>query len=147
MLIVTHFATGIAKLMHQSNESVALKLGRATLKALQRLWLLLLVGKLEEHAGDFYACGVLSTPESIHLVRAAVEIICSDLQVDLVNLVEAWQISDVRLDSTLGRSDGKYVEALYQAAKDEPLNRNKVSEGYQYLRHVINSSRFATSKI
>ena len=75
------------------------------------------------------------------------EIICSDLQVDLVNLVEAWQISDVRLDSTLGRSDGKYVEALYQAAKDEPLNRNKVSEGYQYLRHVINSSRFATSKI
>ena len=147
MLIVMNFAEGLVKLMAHDNEALAPRLGYASLKALQRLWLLLLLGRLEEHSGDFFACGVLPTPQSVNLVHTSLGILCADLQGDLVNLVEAWSISDTRLDSTLGRSDGKYAEALYQAAREEPLNRTKVSEGYQYLRNVIKTSGFAASKL
>ena len=147
MLIVANFAEGIANLMQNSNESAAPRLGYATLKALQRLWFLLLVQKIEEHAGDFSACGALPDAQDANLIHTAVGILCGDLQGDLVNLVEAWQISDTRLDSTIGRSDGRYAEALYQAAREEPLNRTKVSAGYDYLRNVIKTSGFAASKL
>ena len=68
----------------------------------------------------------------------AIDLICDHLCPDLVNLVEAWKISDTRLDSTLGRSDGKYIDALYDAALMEPLNASPVSEGYsKYLKDVV----------
>ena len=54
-------------------------------------------------------------------------------------MVECWQLSDQRLDSTLGRSDGEYVSALYAATQQEPLNKTEISEGYRrYLKHVLN---------
>ena len=56
-----------------------------------------------------------------------------------LNMVECWQLSDQRLSSTLGRSDGEYVSALYAATQQEPLNKTEISEGYRrYLKHVLN---------
>lgn len=34
-------------------------------------------------------------------------LLCKIVRVDCLNLIEAWQFSDMRIDSTLGRSDGK----------------------------------------
>jgi Acyl-CoA oxidase len=34
-------------------------------------------------------------------------LLCKRVRTDCLSLIEAWQFSDQRLDSTLGRSDGK----------------------------------------
>jgi hypothetical protein len=55
-----------------------------------------------------------------------------------VNLVEAWQMSDMRLASTFGRSDGQYEKALMEATVQEPPSLKDVSLNYRnFLRDVI----------
>jgi len=113
-----------------------------TLIALQQMYQLMCMYFLEQGAGDAIASGVLHHSELTQL-RHCVSRLCAALVDDSINLVEAWQISDTRLDSTLGRSDGKYMEALYEAAKAEPLNTDAaknggVSLGYsKYLRELL----------
>jgi hypothetical protein len=113
-----------------------------TLIALQQMYQLLCMYFLEQAAGDAIASGVLRHSELTQL-RHCVSRLCAALVDDSIKLVEAWQISDTRLDSTLGRSDGKYMEALYEAAKAEPLNTEAaknggVSLGYsKYLRELL----------
>lgn len=150
-LIVRNFAEGIGKIMAQSSSLRAPMLGQDTVRALQWLWQLLFLVKVEEHGGDFSACGVIPSPDDdgrvLDDILGAIDALCGNLRCDLVNLVEAWKISDTRLDSTLGRSDGKYVEALYEAALAEPLNQSSVSEGYsRYLKQVVGLP-FTSSKL
>jgi len=113
-----------------------------TLVALQQLYQLLCLCFIEQAAGNAIIGGLLRHDELAQL-RLNVAKLCAVLTSDSVNLVEAWQISDVRLDSTLGRRDGKYMEALYEAAKAEPLNTEAamnggVSVGYsRYLKELL----------
>lgn len=141
-LILRNFAEGISKLMVQTSGLHAPILSGSTIRALQWLWQLLFLTKVVEHSGDYCACAVFPEGEDGKMAMDnainAVDLLCDNLRPDLVNLVEAWKISDTRLDSTLGRSDGKYVDALYDAALMEPLNASPVSEGYsRYLKEVV----------
>jgi hypothetical protein len=58
-LILRNFAEGIGRIMAQSSSLHAPILGKDTVRALQWLWLLLFLVKVEQHGGDFSACGVL----------------------------------------------------------------------------------------
>jgi acyl-CoA oxidase len=157
-LILRNFAMGISDMAAQPQQRQQAgnddydddvpKLDTPTLLALQWLWQLLFLTKIEEHGGDFCACGVVPSADALDRVVRAVGMLCECLVPDLVCLVEAWQISDTRLDSTLGRFDGQYVEALYDAALQEPLNRMTVSEGYtSYLKDVLGERPFASSRL
>lgn len=44
-----------------------------------------------------------------------------------VTLVDAFAITDRKLNSTLGRYDGQVYSALYDYAMGSPLNKTKVS--------------------
>jgi alkylation response protein AidB-like acyl-CoA dehydrogenase len=135
-----------------------------TLASLQRLFLLLCLSFINKSQGDFFSINILknsnnnyfsssnsnsnsssssiSISSSVSLLNAAISSLCTSIKDDSLNLIEAWYLSDKRLDSTLGKSDGNYMEALYNAAKIEPLNiyannNNGVSEGYRLHLHKI----------
>ena len=116
---------------------------KQSLLGLQRLFCLLVLSFVERDSGSFYASRVLTGKEDSSLLQRTLSAVCSAVKDDSLNLAEAWQLSDIRLDSTLGREDGKYIEALYEAAQNEPLNEharaNKgVSEGYTlYLSSLL----------
>jgi Acyl-CoA oxidase len=49
---------------------------------------------------------------SFYSVGALEGFLCKRVRTDSLSLIEAWQFSDQRLDSTLGRSDGKVKQNL-----------------------------------
>lgn len=96
------------------------------------------ISVLRLNSGQFLASRIVRAADYALLSRVE-GLLCAVVRADAVNLVEAWQFSDRRLDSTLGRADGHYAEALYAAAQREPLNATGVSEGYHlHLKDVIN---------
>jgi acyl-CoA oxidase len=57
------------------------------------------------------------------------------LRPDVVPLVDAFDISDKVLRSTIGRYDGNVYEALYEHAAHSRLNKEQPFRGYkQYLQ-------------
>eukprot|EP00656_Telonema_subtile_P055692 TRINITY_DN8697_c0_g1_i3.p1 TRINITY_DN8697_c0_g1~~TRINITY_DN8697_c0_g1_i3.p1 ORF type:complete len:633 (-),score=177.35 TRINITY_DN8697_c0_g1_i3:138-2036(-) len=61
--------------------------------------------------------------------------LCLKLRDELVALVDAFEIPDRVLNSTLGRSDGKVYEALLRTARSSELNRVDPFDGYkEYLQ-------------
>jgi len=137
LLIVTAFHRGLAK------SGNGLKEG-ATKTQVRNLFLLHCLSLIELNAGQFILSGAVTARQAA-AASSAVGAGCRELRKHAVKLVEAWALSDTRLGSTLGKSDGNYAQALYDAAKREPLNSN--NEGYErHLKFVI-SDRFARSKI
>ena len=133
--IVEAFARGVQSLPPTGPDESS---RAATRHAFRVMFLLHAISVLRARSGYFVAARVLRAADFTQLGRLQ-GLLCAVLRRDAVNLVESWQFSDARLDSTLGRSDGKYVEALFDAARQEPLNAAAVSDGYKrHLRHVIN---------
>eukprot|EP00605_Chrysophyceae_sp_TOSAG23-4_P002485 GSChrysophyteH1.ASY1.ANO1.2748.1 assembled CDS len=101
-------------------------------------------------SGLFFACGVLQGEKDMLMLQKATKELCRTIKNDSLNLCEAWNFSDTRLDSTLGRHDGEYVQALYDEAQKEPLNiqakaHGGVSEGYRHHLHKILSKKFSVA--
>jgi len=141
-LVAQSFNQALQQLQSQPQRGRERTIDSATLIALQQMYQLLCMHFIEQAAGDAIAGGLLEPVELLQL-RHCVARLSAALSGDSINLVEAWQISDARLDSTLGRRDGKYMDALYAAAKAEPLNTEAtanggVSVGYsRYLKDVL----------
>ncbi|KAL1921131.1 uncharacterized protein VTP21DRAFT_10847 [Calcarisporiella thermophila] len=76
--------------------------------------------------------GQLSTEELRHARRALV-LVGDDLRPDAVSLVDAFDIPDNVLNSTIGRYDGNIYEALYEAAARSKLNEVDPFDGYNEL--------------
>ncbi|CRG87873.1 acyl-CoA oxidase [Talaromyces islandicus] len=95
----------------------------ATADVLRKLFRLYALYTLEREAADFYASGAV-TVRQITLTRTkAVLALLDDIRPHAVSLVDAWQIPDWVLDSSLGRSDGKVYEDLFRRASQEnPVN-------------------------
>ena len=137
LLTVAAFHNGLTKCESGLKEG-------ATKAQVRNLFLLHCLSLIELNAGQFILSGAV-TPRQAAAASSAVGVGCRELRNHAVKLVEAWALSDTRLGSTLGRSDGNYAQALYDAAKREPLNAN--NEGYErHLKYVI-CDRFAQSKI
>ncbi|KAH9255374.1 hypothetical protein BASA81_006493 [Batrachochytrium salamandrivorans] len=82
--------------------------------------------------------GLIDASES-DLVNDAVVEILDELRPDVVALVDAFDIPDAVLNSTIGRSDGNVYEALFDAAFHAPLNAtpNVPFKGYEELRKSL----------
>jgi len=53
------------------------------------------------------------------------------LRPDAVALVDSFGFDDEQLQSTLGRHDGNVYEAIYEAAKQNPLNQTGKMVGWE----------------
>ena len=76
--------------------------------------------------------GVLDTTEAVFL-QQAINSLLDSLRPNLIALVNAFDIPDRVLNSTVGRKDGNVYEALYEAAKDSTLNRTEVLPGWDEI--------------
>jgi len=71
----------------------------------------------------------------VRLVRETVNDLLETLRPNAVALVDAFDIPDRVLNSTLGRYDGNVYEALFESAKKSELNIRDPFDGYhEYLR-------------
>jgi len=82
--------------------------------------------------------GLITAPQK-NLVKQAISELLTTLRPDAVPLVDAFDIPDRVLGSTIGRFDGNVYEALFEAAQRSPLNQSDPFDGYQeYLRPHLN---------
>lgn len=47
--------------------------------------------------------------------------------------MDAWNFSDRRLNSALGRKDGNVYQTLYDWAQNEPLNKGGAERAYEQV--------------
>ncbi len=107
------------------------------LKALSDLFALHL---MERELGEFCEDGYV-TVQQAGFLRAQVRRLLSVVRRSAVGLVDAWALSDVNLNSALGRYDGKVYEALYAMAQRDPLNSKVVPDGYeQYIQPLLKAN-------
>eukprot|EP00928_Gymnodinium_smaydae_P045489 TRINITY_DN30319_c0_g1_i1.p1 TRINITY_DN30319_c0_g1~~TRINITY_DN30319_c0_g1_i1.p1 ORF type:complete len:750 (-),score=164.00 TRINITY_DN30319_c0_g1_i1:65-2242(-) len=91
--------------------------------------------------GDFVAAGLLP-PSARGLVLQRTKVLLAQIRPLAVPLVDAWNIPDFLLNSCLGRYDGRYIDALYESTKNEPLNETDVAEGYhKHLQYILHPDR------
>jgi len=88
----------------------------------------------------FFACvNIIDDPiwigrinaQQLQLVKQATLDLLEKLRPDAVPLVDAFEIPDRALNSTIGRFDGNVYEALYSAALQSPLNQVDPFDGYK----------------
>jgi len=103
--------------------------------------------RVERNIGDYTEDGYLNYQQATWC-REAVKKALSDMIPEAVGLVDAWEFSDFELNSTLGRSDGKVYEAIFEATLSDPVNQGKngkaISLGYEeYIRPILKGERFS----
>ncbi len=69
--------------------------------------------------------GFLS-PEQLDIVKSCLLTLLSEIRLNAVALVDAFDFADQMLESVLGRYDGNVYENLFEWAKNSPLNKEEV---------------------
>jgi acyl-CoA oxidase len=100
------------------------------------------IGVVLRQLSALYACseildgqqwlGIIDAQEAVFLQHAVSELL-DELRPNTIALVNAFDIPDRVLNSTIGRKDGNVYEALYQAAKESSLNKSEVLDGYEEI--------------
>ena len=92
---------------------------------------------MERELGDFVEDGYLSGQQS-KLVHRCVLTLLDKVRPSAVPLVDAWDFSDFKLRSALGRYDGNVYPAIMEAARRDPLNETDPGPGYEeHLKRLI----------
>lgn len=117
-IVVQNFALTIKELETQ-NSSLANVLSEQ--RDLFALWW------MKEKMGEFYESGYLGNKQS-EMIREGIRIRLHSIRPNAVALCDAWSHSDFSLNSTLGRYDGKYIDALWESAQGNvnPMNTDVV---------------------
>ncbi|KAJ2082712.1 hypothetical protein H4R24_001380 [Coemansia sp. RSA 988] len=100
--------------------------GSPLLPTLNKLASLLFLYVLEQNSSDLFRLpgrAAFSTAQVAQVERLLAEII-EDVREQAVPLVDAFGVSDMRLNSALARSDGKVYENYLQWAMEDPLNKD-----------------------
>ncbi|XP_052764216.1 peroxisomal acyl-coenzyme A oxidase 1-like isoform X2 [Mya arenaria] len=98
-------------------------------KALTSLCQLFAVNGILQRLGDFLQDGYLSGQQAAMLADKQLALF-ADIRPNAVALVDAFDYPDQVLGSCLGRYDGNVYEALYEYAKNSPLNKQDVLPSY-----------------
>jgi acyl-CoA oxidase len=78
---------------------------------------------LENAGQEFVASRAINVRQLVQVKNKAILSLMQQIRPHAVRLVDAWQISDWVLDSSLGRSDGNvYPDLFYRASQRNPLN-------------------------
>ncbi|CAN9510161.1 unnamed protein product [Ophioblennius macclurei] len=101
---------------------------------LSTLALLYALHGITKNSGDFLQAGLLSVPQ-MRQIPSRIKDLLSQLRVNAVPLVDAFDINDELLQSVLGRYDGNVYENMFEWARGSPLNATEVHESYhKYLK-------------
>jgi acyl-CoA oxidase len=91
---------------------------------------------MEQQMKDFSADGYVSLEQS-EKISELVKNLLPEVRKNAVALVDSFDISDMQLNSALGRYDGKAYETMFEWTKDEPLNKTDVAEpALKWLRTI-----------
>lgn len=123
--ILETFAEGVSKV-----EDVAVK------RVLERLAIHFALVQVREHGVDWI--GYLNLEQVDHVNEVIMQLL-SEIRPDAVSLVDAFAIPDRVLHSALGRYDGNVYEALYDFAKNNPLNKEEYIQDlfHSHLKKVL----------
>lgn len=92
---------------------------------------------LHKHQGEFLATASI-TPKQAALAFTQLRHLYSQVRPNAVALVDSFNHTDHYLGSILGRYDGNVYPKLYDAAWQEPLNDEVVTDGYkEYIRPLL----------
>ncbi|CAL4142729.1 unnamed protein product [Meganyctiphanes norvegica] len=81
------------------------------------------------------------TPDQCNLLEEELGELLAALRPEAVNLVDAFDLHDEVLDSTLGAWDGDVYNRLYNEAMKSPLNKVDVPDAYyKYLQPLMKSN-------
>ncbi|XP_028258746.1 peroxisomal acyl-coenzyme A oxidase 1 isoform X1 [Parambassis ranga] len=101
---------------------------------LSNLALLYALHGITKNSGDFLMAGLLSVPQVLQMSLRIKELL-SQLRLNAVALVDAFDIHDKKLNSVLGRYDGNVYEHMFEWARSSPLNTEEVHESFhKYLK-------------
>lgn len=90
-----------------------------------------------ENLSNFLLPGLLTEIQASELNDAMFNLL-TKIRPNAVTLVDAFAITDRKLNSTLGRYDGQVYSALYDYAMGSPLNKTKVHVSYhQHLQDFL----------
>lgn len=104
---------------------------------LQDLCRLYLIYHISLSEGIFLKAGVLSPSDFEILEEEMVELLAK-LRPQAVSIVDAFDIDDKLLHSTIGAWDGNVYQRLYDEAMKSPLNKTDVPKAYhKHLKHLI----------
>nr|XP_006823809.1 PREDICTED: peroxisomal acyl-coenzyme A oxidase 1-like [Saccoglossus kowalevskii] len=94
-----------------------------------------------QNAGDFLQDGYMNGNQ-LDMVQSLVGKLLDKIRINAVALVDAFDFRDEILCSKLGKYDGNVYEAMYEWAKNSPLNKTEVHDSYnKYLRPLMQSSK------
>lgn len=83
----------------------------------------------------FFQAGLLTVPQMLQ-ISARIKELLSQLRVNAVALVDAFDFHDQKLNSVLGRYDGNVYENMFEWARSSPLNATEVSSSVHFILNV-----------
>uniref|UniRef100_A0A7S2R0K5 Acyl-CoA oxidase C-terminal domain-containing protein n=1 Tax=Eucampia antarctica TaxID=49252 RepID=A0A7S2R0K5_9STRA len=92
---------------------------------------------MEKDMSDFVEDNYMNEKEA-DIIRSSVLKMLDQVRPNAVALADAWDFSDFRLRSTLGRYDGNVYQAIIESSKKDSLNATEPGPGYeQHLKRLI----------
>ncbi|KAG7167057.1 Peroxisomal acyl-coenzyme A oxidase 1-like 1 [Homarus americanus] len=133
-----HIRYFICKTFVESVESLDASEGvRSVLQSLCRLYLIYYINLKQ---GEFLRYGALTSKNLAFLEKEMCELLAV-LRPRAVSLVDAFDMPDALLNSTLGSWDGNVYQRLFDEALKSPLNKTDVPDAYyKYLRPLMKSN-------
>lgn len=101
-------------------------------EALLRLFELMALQQIYEHAGDFNGL----FPDTFCILDRINQLL-EEIRPDAVALTDGFGLTDYVLASTVGRYDGNVYEAIYEKAKESPLNQSPKMIGWDKFAEVL----------
>ena len=141
LLVARSFASGVAS-VEDDHQSL---LDYDEISVLRLLVLLHMTQRILEDSGSFLLAGAapMSLMDALSNFQSS---LINSTAPHVLNLVEAYQFSDKRLGSVLGRSDGNVYPSIMEASRAEPLNHGKAAEGQKYILQMLHSKNMGNRK-
>lgn len=111
------------------------KVGVAEKAVLLRLFELACLQQIWENQGDFMLAGL--DEQGCDMARDRMNDVLEALRPDAVGLVDALNVPDSKLHTTLGNYDGNVYEAIYETAKASPLNQTEAMVGWDDFKSIV----------
>ncbi|GAB1603699.1 peroxisomal acyl-coenzyme A oxidase 1-like [Argonauta hians] len=128
-------------IMEQFIEAVTSIKDRATAVVLTDVCKFYCAFNIAENYGDFLQCNLM-TEKQVQMLKTAMYNQMSKIRPNAVALVDAFDFSDRRLHSALGRYDGQVYDALIDYTKQSPLNKKDVLDSCkEYLVPFLKRQR------
>ncbi|CAH1782747.1 unnamed protein product [Owenia fusiformis] len=100
---------------------------------------------ITEQSGNFLETGCINITE-LHIIQQEAQEMMAKIRKNAVALVDAFDIPDNLLNSTLGCYDGNAYQHLYDSAKSDPMNQKQVLPAFEkYIKPMLQGKH--TSKL